>query len=145
VTDTFLLGVIALGVAIMAIVQVGAIIAGLRVARKVESMATELETGIKPLLSNLTTLSAEATRAATRAAAQVDRFDEVFTDLTGRIERIVAGAQHLVTGPAREGMAIISGIRAALSAFQGLRANSRRRGASRPAGVEEEEESLFIG
>jgi hypothetical protein len=145
VTDTFLLGVIALSVAVMAIVQVGAIVAGLRVARKVESMATELETGIKPLLSNLTTLSAEATRAATRAATQVDRLDQVFTDLTGRVEKIVSGAQYLVNGPAREGMAIVAGIRAALSAFQGLRAASRRRAAPRPGSVEEEEESLFIG
>ncbi len=112
----------------MAIVQVGAIIAGLRVARRVESMATELETGVKPLLSNLTTLSTEATRAATRAAAQVERFDEVFTDLSGRVEHTVAAAQHLVTGPAREGMAIVAGIRAAMSAFQGLRELAPPRG-----------------
>ena len=42
-------------------------------------------------------------------------------------------------------MAIVAGIRAALSAFQGLRETSRRRGAVRSAAVEEEEESLFIG
>ena len=144
-SDTFLLGVIALGVAVMAVVQVGALIAGWRVARKVESMATELETGLKPLLSNLTALSAEATRAATRAAAQVDRLDELFTELTGRVEKVISGAQHLVTGPARQGMAVVAGIRAALSAFQGLRAASRRRAAPRPASLEEEEESLFIG
>ena len=83
-------------------------------------MANELETGVKPLVANLTTLSAEATRAATVAAAQVERFDGSFTDLPGRVEQTLPAAQHLVTGPAREGMAIVAGIRAAVSALQGF-------------------------
>lgn len=139
------LAVIAIAVAVMAIVQVGAIIAGLRVARRVEHMAAELESGIKPLISNLTTLSAEATKAAGIASAQVERFDKLFSELTTRMEQTLTAAQQLMTGPAREGMAIVSGVRAAMSAFQTLRESSRRRRASRPATAEEEEESLFIG
>jgi hypothetical protein len=42
-------------------------------------------------------------------------------------------------------MAIVAGIRAALSAFQALREASRRRTAARSVTIEEEEESLFIG
>jgi hypothetical protein len=147
VTDTaeLLLGVIAVAVAIMAIVQVGAIIAGLRVARRVEQLTTELETSVKPLLSNLTALSAEASRAATLAAAQVERFDKVVADLAVRVDQTMAAAQQFVSGPAREGMAIVAGVRAALTAFQGLRESARRRTASRSIAIEEEEESLFIG
>jgi hypothetical protein len=41
-------------------------------------------------------------------------------------------------------VALVAGVRAAVSAFQTLRESSRRRTA-RPGTTEEEEESLFIG
>jgi hypothetical protein len=144
-TAEILLGVIALAVAVMAIVQVGAIVAGLRLARRVEQLATDLEAGVKPLLANLTAVTAEASKAATAAAAQVERFDRLVRDLTVRVDQTVTTAQQLVKGPAREGMAIVAGAKAALSAFQVLREASRRRTAARSVTIEEEEESLFIG
>lgn len=146
-TDTaeLLLGIIAASVAVIAIVQVGAIVAGLRVARRVDQIATELETGIKPLLANLTTLSADAARAANLAAAQVERFDRLFADVVSKTEQVMAAAQMFAARPVREGMAIVAGIRAALSALKGLRDASRRRSAARRGPFEEEEESLFIG
>jgi hypothetical protein len=144
-TAEILLGVIALAVAIMAIVQVGAIIAGLRLARRVESLARDLETGVKPLLTNLAAVTADASKAASLAASQVERFDRLVVDLTARVDQTLTAAQQFVTGPAREGMAIVTGIRAAVSAFQTLREASRRRSAARSVAMEEDEESLFIG
>ena len=144
-TAELLLGIIAVAVAVMAIVQVGAIMAALRVARRVEHISTELETGIKPLIANLTAMTAEASKAANLAASQVERFDKLFAEMSVRVEQTLAAAQHFVSGPARDGMAIVAGVRAAIAAFQGLREQSRRRTAARAAGFEEEEESLFIG
>jgi hypothetical protein len=144
-TAEVLLGIIALAVAVMAIVQVGAIVAGLRVARRVEHMAMELETGIKPLITKLTALTGDASRAATLAASQVERFDKIFSELSTNLEQALASAQRMMAGPAREGMAIVAGVRAAVSALHGLRETSRRRAPSRPGAGEEEEESLFIG
>jgi len=144
-TAEILLGVIALAVAVMAIVQVGAIVAGLRLARRVEQLATDFETGVKPLLANLTAVTAEASKAAAAAALQVERFDRLVGDLTVRVDQTLTTAQQFVKGPAREGLAIVAGIRAALSAFQALREASRRRTAARSVTMEEEEESLFIG
>jgi type IV secretory pathway VirB2 component (pilin) len=143
-TAELLLGVIALAVAIMAIVQVGAIVAGFRVARRVEQLANDLETTVKPLLANLTAMSAEASRAAALAAAQVERMDKVFGEVSGRVEQTLAAAQAFITGPAREGMAVVAGIRAAVTALRGMRDASRRRAAPKRT-VSEEEESLFIG
>jgi hypothetical protein len=144
-TAELLLGVIAVAVAVMAIVQVGAIVAGLRVARRVEQVATDLEAGVKPLIARLTALSTDAARAATLAASQVERFDKVFTEVTAGVEQTMASAQRLMSGPAREGMAIAAGVRAAVSAFRALRETARRRPSRRPPSPEEEEESLFIG
>ena len=144
-TDTaeLFLGVIAFAVLVMALIQVGAIIAGFRLAKRVDRMADQLEHDVKPLLANLTTVSSEAARAAAMAAAQIERFDKVFTELTQRVDQTLAAAQQFVTGPARQGMAIMSGVKAMVDAFKGSREASRRRTASRP--VVEDEESLFIG
>ena len=144
-TDTaeFFLGVIALAVFVMAVIQVGAIIAGLRLAKRVDRMADQLERDVKPLLANLTTVSSEAARAAAMAAAQIERFDKVFTELTQRVDQTLAAAQAFVTGPARQGMAVMAGVKAMVDAFKGIREASRRRSASRPA--VDDEESLFIG
>lgn len=139
------LGVIAVAVAVMAVVQVGVILAGLRVVRRVEKIATDFETGVKPLIANLTTLSGEASRAANLAAAQVERFDRLFADITAKVEHTLSAAQQFVTGPARDGMAIVAGIRAALSALKGKRDRPRRRSPARTTTFEDDEESLFIG
>jgi hypothetical protein len=143
-TAEALLAVIAVAVAMMALVQVGAIVVGVRMARRIERLANEIETEVKPLMANLATLTAEATKTANLAAGQVERFDKLFSDFTVRVEQTLTRAQQLLTGPAREGMAIVSGIRAAMAAIQDLRETARRR-AARSAPFEEEEESLFIG
>ena len=144
-TAEILLGVIAVAVAVMAVVQVGAIVAGLRVARRVEKLASDLETAVKPVLANLTALTQEATRAANLATAQVERFDRIVSDLTVKVDQTLTVAQQLVSRPAREGRALMAGIRAAVGALQGLREGSRRAPTARSRTLDDDEESLFIG
>lgn len=144
-TGEVLLGIIAVAVAVMAIVQVGAVVAGLRLARRVEQIADQVESGVRPLLSNLTILSAEATRAATVAVGQLERIDRAVTELTTRLDHTLGAAQRIVAGPAKDGMAIVAGVKAAVTALQGMRESTRRRSAARAASFEEEERSLFIG
>ena len=142
-TGELFLGIIAFAVMIMALIQVGAIFAGLRLAKRVDQLATQLDQEIKPLIANLTAMSSEAARAAALAARQAERIDKVFGELVERVDQTRAAAQEFVNGPARQGMAIMAGVKAVLETFRGLREASRRRTASRPA--VEEEESLFIG
>ncbi|MDP3718482.1 MAG: hypothetical protein Q8T13_12025 [Acidobacteriota bacterium] len=142
-TGELFLGVIALAVLLMAVIQVAAIVAGIRLARRVDQLATQLERDVKPLLANLTAVTTEAARTAALAARQVERFDQVFAELTERVDQTLAAAQSFVIGPAKQGMAIFAGVSALIDSFRGLREASRRRQASRP--VVDEEESLFIG
>lgn len=142
-TGELFLGVIAFAVLVMAGIQVAAILAGIRLAKRVDQLATQIDQDIKPLLANLTAMSSEASRAATIAARQAERLDHVLGDMVDRVDLTLAAAQAFVTGPARQGMAIVTGIRTMLDVFQGLRESSRRRAAPRPA--VDEEESLFIG
>jgi hypothetical protein len=142
-TGEVFLGIIALAVLVMAAVQVAAIFAGIRLAKRVDDIAVQLDQEIKPLIANLTMLSSEASRAASLAAKQAERLDRVFGEMVQRVDETLAAAQEFVTGPARQGMAIMAGAKAVIDAFQGLRESSRRRAAPRP--VVDEEESLFIG
>lgn len=142
-TGELFLGIIAFAVLIMALIQIGAIFAGIRLAKRVDRLATQIDQEIKPLIANLTHLSSEAARAATLAARQAERFDRMFGEMVQRVDQTLAAAQEFVTGPARQGMAIMAGVKAVLDAFKGFREATRRRTAARP--VVDEEESLFIG
>ena len=144
-TDTaeLFLGIIAFAVVVMAAIQVAAIFAGIRLARRVDQLATQLDQEIKPLIANLGALSSEAARAAALAAKQAERLDRVFGEMVERVDKTLAVAQEFVTGPARQGMAIMAGVKALIDSFRGLREASRRRDTPRPA--MDEEESLFIG
>lgn len=134
------LGIIALAVAVMAAIQVGAIIVAARLARRVDRIATQLEHDIKPVFANLHALTADAARAAAIAAQQAERAERVFGEFAHRIDQTLTTLQHRVLAPAREGAAVLAGVRAALAAFRDLRERSRKR----PSHVEEED-ALFIG
>ena len=106
-TGELLLGVIAFAVLLMALIQLGAILAGIRLARRVDQMATQLDQDLKPLLANLTALTNEAARTAALAAKQVERFDQVFADFSQRVDQTLAAAQSFVTGPARQPFVLV--------------------------------------
>lgn len=142
-TDVWL-AIIALAVALMAAIQVGAIVLGLRLARRVDQLTTEIERDVKPLIHNLTEMTAEARRATSLAAQQVERADRLFGDLAHSAERTIAVASQFVGGPAKNGFALFTAARVAFSAFRDLRSASRRRTAYRSA-APDDEESLFIG
>ena len=142
-TGELFLGIIAFAVVVMAAIQVAAIFAGLRLALRVDELATQIDQEIKPLIANLSALSSEAARAASLAAKQAERLDRVFGEMVERVDKTLDAAHEFVTGPARQGMAIMAGVKAVIDSFRGFREASRRRHAPRPA--MDEEESLFIG
>jgi hypothetical protein len=147
------LGVIALATLVMAMIQVGVIVAVARIARQTQqAMAKAHETlttaqqaitsvreEIRPLISSASAIAEEASRAATLATAQVHKVDRLVTDLTSRIDETSTLVQQAIITPAREGLAIIAAVKATLGA---LRAGADwRRRTSRS----EEEDPLFIG
>ncbi|HTI40667.1 MAG TPA: hypothetical protein VL693_02495 [Vicinamibacterales bacterium] len=137
-TNVFL-GIIAIAVAIMAIIQVAAIVFAMSAARRIGQVADRLEQDLKPVVSNLQSITSEAARAATLAAAQMERADRMFADFSRRAEQVMAAVPSLL-GPAGKGLAFLNGLKAALAAIQELRRSSRRR-AAHP----DEEDALFIG
>ena len=133
------LGIIAVAVLVMAVIQVAAIVFAMSAARRIGQVADRLERNLNPVVSNLQTITSEAARMTTLAAAQVERADRMFADLSHRAEQMMAAVPTLL-GPAGKGLAFLNGIKAALAAIHELRRSSRR-GAAHP----DEEDALFIG
>ena len=135
------LGVIALAVSVMAAIQVGIVVYGAKLARRVDALTTQVDREIKPLLMHLNAIGEEAARATTLAAAQVERVDRLFADVSLRVEETASALQSAIVAPAREGLALLSGVRAAFDTLKGMRQASAPAHATPP----EEDDPLFIG
>jgi hypothetical protein len=139
VNDVYL-AVIAVAVAVMAVIQVAAIVAAMRTARRVGDAVSRLEGDLRPIVANLKSMSADAARTASIASAQAQRAEQLIGDLTARVNSTVAVVEESVIGPARQAYAVVQGLLAALGTFRQAAPSAGRRPAST-----EEEDSLFIG
>lgn len=135
--DTFL-AIIAVATIVMALVQIGVIVAAGLLARRVGRLADQVERELKPIFDHVQAISREASRAATLAANQVERADQLFADVARRVDATLTTLQESITGPAREGRAIVAAIRAAFAAIREMRETRARQGRG------EDEDALFI-
>ena len=134
------LAVIAVAVAVMAAIQVAAIVVAMRATRRVGDAVSRLEADLRPIVANLKSMSADAARTASIASVQAQRAEQLIGDLTARVNSTVAVVEETVIGPAREAYAVVQGLMAAFGAFRQGPPSAGRRPAS-----SEEEDSLFIG
>lgn len=141
------LAIIAVATLVMALIQVGAIIALLRVARQAQESMTVLQRDVRPLLADVKPLLAraneiadEASRTMTLAAAQAQKVDRLVTDLTRRVDETSVLVQQAIVTPAREGLAMVAAVKAAMGV---IRRSGDFRGRARRH--ENEEDPLFIG
>lgn len=137
-TEIFL-GVIAVATLLMAVVQVGVIVAAALLARRVSRLVAQVERDIQPLFGHLNAIGRDASRAAALAAAQVERADKLFADLAVRIEQTLNGIQTSLGAPVREGRALLSAFRAGLQVIREFRHTARSR-----QNRSEDEDALFI-
>ena len=141
------LAIIAVSTLVMALIQVGAIVAALRVAKQAQEVIGAVQRDIQPLLADVKPLLAranaiadEASRTASIATAQAQKIDRLVTDLAKRTDETSLLVQQAILTPAREGIAVVAAIKAALGVFKGF---GEFRG--RPGRPGDEEDPLFIG
>jgi len=137
-SETFL-GVIAAATLLMALIQVGAIVAILRVAKQARQAIAELHRDVRPLIEKVTAVADEASRTATIATVQAQKIDRLLTDLAVRVDQTAGVVQQAIITPAREGLAIVAALKAGLGALAGFRERPRHGRAA------DEEDPLFIG
>ena len=133
------LGVIAVSTLLIAIVQIGVVLAAGVALRRLGRLVDTLEQEIKPIFGHVNTITRDASRAAALATAQVERADKLFSDVAVRVDEALNAMQASLGAPAREGRALFNAIRAAFQAIRELRQNGRSRQARG-----EEEDALFI-
>ena len=137
--NNLFLGTIAAATLVMALVQVGAVVAAARLARQAQQTLTTVHNEIRPLLAKASAVADEASRTTALASAQVQKIDHLVTDLSRRVDETATILQRAIVAPAREGVALFAAVRGALAALRGM--GGVRRGSSRA----EEEDPLFIG
>jgi hypothetical protein len=133
------LGLIAAATVLMALIQVGALIAILRIARQAQQTMNQLQRDVRPLIAKATAVADEASRTASLATLQAQKIDRLVTDLAQRADETVGVVQRAIITPAKEGMAILAAVKAGLHALQGFRERPRH---GKPV---DEEDPLFIG
>ena len=119
-TSEAILGIIALATLTTAITQVGVLIAGIRLARRVHTAVERIEGATGPIVARLDELSAEAIESMTAARNQMDRLERMTGDVVSRIDQTVHSLQTYVLNPARQGAALLAGARAAVLGFRRL-------------------------
>jgi hypothetical protein len=134
------LGVIALATLTMAAIQVGAIVYGLGMARRVNRLLSQVEQEMKPLAESINTIARDAARISSLATGQVERIDRLVTDLTTRIEQTATSVQDAILKPLRDGAAVLSGVKAAIGVIREL---TDRSGTNRARA--DDDDGLFIG
>ena len=138
------LAIIAISTLVMALVQVGAIIAGAMAARKLGARMGRLEAQVQgqmqPLVDRLNVIGADAARISALAVKQAEKADVALTSAAQRMDQTLAVVQNAVVAPAREGMALASALRAAVGSIRKGKITRRR-----PTGAGDEDDALFIG
>jgi hypothetical protein len=122
----------------MAFIQVGAIVAILRLTRQAQETIAEVQRDVRPLLAKITQVAEDASRTAAVAASQAQRIDRIMTDLAVRVDETAGIVQQAIITPAREGLALVAALKAGLSALRSFRDRPRH-------GHADEEDPLFIG
>ena len=144
------LGVIAVSVGVMALIQIGLIVVSLRVARQLSATVEDLRKEIRPLAEKVSgiadkvnRIADEAGRATALATTQIERVDQIISTTTARVDEGLNILRNAMGGPLRQGYAVALALRAAMSAFS--RRSNRGTGRPSSATTREEEDALFVG
>jgi hypothetical protein len=105
----------------------------------VDQLLGRVEQDLQPLIGRATAVVDDAASVAAMAKVQAERVDGLLTEVTGQVERSLDQMRSALVSPAREGLALLSGLRAAIAALRNLEARRRREKSV------EEDDALFIG
>lgn len=140
------LAVMALSLAIMAAIQIGLIIVGLRVAKEVSAATAKFHTEIQPLIAKanmvadkVNLVADDAARMTALATVQVERVDQFMASTATRLDSTLGIIQNVVSGPVGQGAAAVSAFRAVMSVIRDWKSSRRRRHSH------DDDDALFVG
>jgi uncharacterized protein YoxC len=136
VTEVWL-GIIAVAVLVMAVVQVVVVMQLSRVAKETSEATRELRKELMPLIAKANRVADDAGKVSALALTQMERLDQVLDTTVQRIDDTLGIVQDALISPVRQGAAVMAGLKAALAVFR-ARQDRGRYG-------RDDEDALFIG
>jgi len=136
VTEVWL-GVIAVGVAVMAVAQIVVLNRLSQVAREASAATSDLRRELTPLIAKAHKIADDAGRVSALALTQVERVDQVFDSAARRIDETLQTVQESIIMPMRQGAAVMAGLKAALAVFRARQDRGRY--------DRDDDDALFIG
>ena len=112
------LGVIAAATLVMALVQVGVLIAGIIAVKRMHKVLVRVEDSVRPVLAHVDDLVVDATESIAVVRAQLDRVERQTMHVLTRTDEAVQRVQTYLVAPAREGIALAAGARALFGAVR---------------------------
>lgn len=131
------LGVIAVAVLTMAIIQIVVGLQLMRIAKDAASTMQEFRTEIRPLIQKAHKVADDAGRVSALALTQVERVDQLLATTAMRVDDTLQIVQESLIAPVKQGAAVMAGLKAAIAVFR-ARQDKGRYG-------RDDEDALFIG
>ncbi len=131
------LGVIAVAVAVMAILQVVVLLRLSQVAREASAATRDLRRELTPLIAKAHKIADDAGRVSALALTQVERVDQLFESTALRIDETMQTVQETLIRPVRQGAAVMAGVKAVLAVFRARQDRGRY--------DRDDDDALFIG
>jgi hypothetical protein len=126
---------------VMALGQLVLAIMGARMARQATDAVQEVRRDLRPILEKAQKIANDGARTSEIVRSQAERIDQIIALTAQRIDETLTNVQAAVSGPLRQGSAVVAGIRAAMEVLRSV--SERRRGGARAR--EEDEDALFVG
>lgn len=137
--QTFWLAAIAIGVLVMAIVQVAVLVAAAKSARQAAQALGEIRQDLRTLIERLNRIAADVNRVTEVAASQMLAIDRLIVTATDRVDQTLGLVHQAVLQPLRQGTSILAAIRAGWSLFRDWQHDRQQRSRR------EDDEALFVG
>jgi hypothetical protein len=113
------LGVIAVAALVMALVQLCVLVAGIIAVKRMHEVLVRVEDAARPVLAHVDDLVVDATASIAAVRVQIDRVEQQAVQVLKRTDQAVQRVQDYLVAPARQGLALAAGARAAFGAFRG--------------------------
>lgn len=131
------LGVMAVSLAIMTVLQCVVAFTAIKVAKQTAQSLRDFQRDMKPLLDKAHRIADDAARTTAIAAAQAQRLDELVRVTTDRVDETLGLVHGAISGPLRQGSIVVAVARAVMAIWEGRK---ERRRHSR-----DDDDALFVG
>ncbi len=131
------LGVMALSLAVMTVLQCVVALTVVKAARETVQSVREFQRDMKPLVDKAHRIADDAARTAAIAAAQAQRIDDLVRATTDRVDETLGLVHGAIAGPLRHGSIVVAVAKAAMAIWDGRKERRRHQ--------REEDDALFVG